>query len=67
MMIGIELDRPCGELVKLALAQHLLINVTADNVVRLVPPLVMNDQPRRQLADGRSSCRLSAVFSAGPA
>ncbi len=42
MMIGIELDRPCGELVKLALAQHLLINVTADNVVRLVPPLVMN-------------------------
>lgn len=42
MMIGIELDRPCAELVKLALAQHLLINVTADKVVRLVPPLVMS-------------------------
>ncbi|BBP00072.1 acetylornithine aminotransferase [Sulfuriferula nivalis] len=42
MMIGIELDRPCAELVKLALAQHLLINVTADSVIRLVPPLVMS-------------------------
>ncbi len=44
MMIGIELDRPCGELVQLARAQHLLINVTADNVIRLVPPLVMNSE-----------------------
>ncbi|WP_124703341.1 aspartate aminotransferase family protein [Sulfuriferula multivorans] len=49
MMIGIELDRPCGELVKLALAQRLLINVTADNVVRLVPPLVMNSAEAAQL------------------
>ncbi|MES1999410.1 MAG: acetylornithine transaminase [Pseudomonadota bacterium] len=54
MMIGIELDRPCGEVVKLALAQHLLINVTADNVIRLVPPLVMNDSEARQLIDGLS-------------
>ncbi len=42
LMIGVELDRPCGELVKLALAEKLLINVTADKVVRLLPPLVMN-------------------------
>lgn len=42
MMIGIELDRPCGELVKTALVAHLLINVTADSVIRLVPPLIMN-------------------------
>lgn len=42
MMIGVSLDRPCAELVNLALAQHLLINVTADSVVRLVPPLVMS-------------------------
>ncbi len=42
MMIGVSLDRPCAELVKLALAQRLLINVTADSVVRLVPPLVMS-------------------------
>jgi ornithine carbamoyltransferase len=42
-MIGIELDRPCGDLVKQALAAGLLINVTADKVVRLLPPLVMSD------------------------
>jgi acetylornithine aminotransferase len=54
MMIGIELDRPCGELVKLALAQHLLINVTADNVIRLVPPLVMNQAEAQLLIDGLS-------------
>jgi len=41
LMVGIELDRPCGDLVKRALSQHLLINVTNDNVVRLLPPLVM--------------------------
>ncbi|MCC6716155.1 MAG: aspartate aminotransferase family protein [Gammaproteobacteria bacterium] len=40
MMIGIELDRPCAELVTQALAAGLLINVTADNVVRLLPPLI---------------------------
>ena len=41
LLIGIELDRPCGDLVRLALARKLLINVTSDNVVRLLPPLVM--------------------------
>lgn len=44
MMIGIELAEPCGDLVKLALAAKLLINVTADKVIRLLPPLVMNEQ-----------------------
>lgn len=39
LMIGIELDRPCGDLVKHALAAGLLINVTGDTVVRLLPPL----------------------------
>ena len=43
LMIGIELDRPCGDLVRQALAAGLLINVTADKVVRLLPPLVMSD------------------------
>lgn len=43
LMIGIELNRPCTDLVKMALADKLLINVTADNVVRLLPPLVMNE------------------------
>lgn len=54
MMIGIELDRPCGELVKMALAARLLINVTADNVIRLVPPLIMNADEAAQLVSGLS-------------
>jgi len=49
LMIGIELNKPCGELVKLALAQKLLINVTAESVVRLLPPLVMNEQEAQLL------------------
>lgn len=40
MMIGVELDRPCGELVGVARDAGVLINVTADTVIRLVPPLV---------------------------
>ena len=40
MMIGIELDRPCCELVAVARDAGVLINVTADSVIRLVPPLI---------------------------
>jgi acetylornithine/N-succinyldiaminopimelate aminotransferase len=40
MMIGIELDRPCAELVAVGRDAGVLINVTADTVVRLVPPLI---------------------------
>ena len=40
MMIGIELDRPCGELVAVARDAGVLINVTSDMVIRLVPPLI---------------------------
>jgi acetylornithine aminotransferase len=40
LIIGIELDRPCGELVGRALENGLLINVTAERVIRLLPPLV---------------------------
>ena len=43
MMIGIELSKPCAELVGNALEHGLLLNVTADNVVRLLPPLIMSD------------------------
>ncbi len=49
LMIGIELDRPCGDLVKQALAGGLLINVTAEKVVRLLPPLVMSDAEAGEL------------------
>jgi acetylornithine aminotransferase len=52
LMIGIELDRPCGDLVKQALAAGLLINVTADRVIRLLPPLVFTDADVRALVDG---------------
>ena len=51
LLIGIELDRPCGELVKTALAAGLLINVTADTVVRLVPPLVISRAEADQLVN----------------
>jgi acetylornithine aminotransferase len=49
LMIGVELDRPCGDLVGQALAAGLLINVTMDNVVRLLPPLVMSEAEARQV------------------
>ena len=41
LMIGIQLDRDCGELVKTALDNKLLINVTAGKVIRLLPPLII--------------------------
>ncbi|NMF97264.1 aspartate aminotransferase family protein [Aromatoleum toluolicum] len=44
LMIGIELDRPCGDLVRQALEAGLLINVTAERVIRLLPALVFTEQ-----------------------
>ena len=44
LLIGIELDSPCAELIKLALQQHLLINVTNETTIRLLPPLIIDDQ-----------------------
>jgi len=41
LMLGIELDRPCGEVLTLAMQAGLLLSVTADSVVRLVPPLIL--------------------------
>lgn len=57
LMIGIELNRPCGALVKTALEHGLLINVTAERVVRLLPPLVMSDADADFLVE-----RLSAIL-----
>ena len=51
LMIGVELDRPCGELVGQALAAGLLINVTAEIVVRLLPALVFSEQDAAVLID----------------
>jgi acetylornithine/N-succinyldiaminopimelate aminotransferase len=57
LMIGIELDQPCGELTKLALEEGLLINVTADKVIRLLPPLIINEAEAKELVE-----RLSQVI-----
>jgi len=63
LMIGIQLDRPCGGLVKQALERGLLINVTADSVIRLLPPLVMTDEQADQLV-GILSELVTALLSA---
>ncbi len=49
LMLGIELDRPCGDIVRRALEAGLVINVTADKVVRLLPPLVIKEEEAKQL------------------
>jgi acetylornithine aminotransferase len=49
LMIGIELDRPCGVLVGKALEAGLLINVTAERVVRLLPPLTLTESEAQTL------------------
>ena len=51
LMIGIELDRPCGALVGKALAAGLLINVTADTVIRLLPSLNFSAAEARELVE----------------
>jgi acetylornithine aminotransferase len=49
LMIGIELDRPCADIVKLALTEGLLVNVTNDTVIRLLPPLVITTAEAAQI------------------
>lgn len=51
LMIGLELDRPCGELVARALAQGLLINVTAEKVIRFLPPLIFSESDAQELVE----------------
>ncbi len=51
LMIGIELDRPCGDLVKQALERKMLINVTNDTVVRLLPPLILKREEAALLTE----------------
>lgn len=50
LLLAIELTKPCGELVMKAADKGLLINVTADNVIRLLPPLVANESEIREIA-----------------
>lgn len=55
MMIGIELDSPCTELVQAALQNKLLINVTSEKTIRLLPPLIINQQQITQLVETLSA------------
>jgi acetylornithine/N-succinyldiaminopimelate aminotransferase len=57
LLLGIELDRPCTELTERALAYGLLINVTAERVVRLLPPFILSDNEADELIS-----RLSALL-----
>jgi acetylornithine aminotransferase len=50
LMIGIELERPCGVLLQRAADAGLMISVTADRVVRLLPPLILTADEARQIA-----------------
>jgi len=55
LLIGIQLSKPCAELVKIALDNHLLINVTAGNVIRLLPPFILTDEQADDIINTLSS------------
>jgi acetylornithine/N-succinyldiaminopimelate aminotransferase len=49
LMMGIELDRPCADVVKIALDHGVFTNVTQDSVVRLLPPLIINEAEAKEM------------------
>lgn len=51
LLLAIELEKPCAELVAAALEKGLLINVTAERVIRLLPPLIITEQQADQIVD----------------
>jgi acetylornithine aminotransferase len=60
LIVGVELSVPCGELVKKALDKKLLINVTSDKVIRLLPAFVMQQGEAAQVVD--TICSLIKEF-----
>lgn len=52
LMLGIELARPCADIMQRALDAQILLNVTAGNTVRLLPPLIMSDEQADTLGAG---------------
>ncbi len=66
LMIGVELDRPCGDLVRRGLEAGIVINVTADKVIRLLPPLVFGDAESRELV-ARLAPLVKAFLAEAPA
>ncbi|UZG46265.1 acetylornithine transaminase [Caldimonas thermodepolymerans] len=65
LMIGIELDRPCGVLLGRAAEAGLLVSVTADKVIRLVPPLILSEDEANQIV--AILCPLIKQFLSEPA
>ena len=65
LMIGIELDRPCGALLKSAADAGLMISVTAERVIRLLPALILSEAEATQIAD--ILCPVVKRFLAQPA
>lgn len=51
LMLGIELDRPCGALLQRCADAGLMVSVTADSVVRLVPPLILTEAEADEMVD----------------
>jgi acetylornithine aminotransferase len=64
LMIGIELDRPCGALLTRAAEAGLLLSVTAERVIRLVPPLILSSDEAAQIV--AILCPLIKAFLAEP-
>jgi len=60
LMLGIEMHKDCTELIGKALERHLLINVTAGNVIRLLPPLIIDDVESEQIVS--TVCELIKEF-----
>ncbi|MBS0358834.1 MAG: aspartate aminotransferase family protein [Proteobacteria bacterium] len=56
LMIGIELDKPCRDLMKIGLDQKILFNVTADKVIRLLPPLNITGEQVDQIVERLKKC-----------
>ncbi len=65
LMLGVELARPCGELLGRAAEAGLMLSVTADRVVRLVPPLILSEAEAAQIV--ARLCPLIKAFLAEPA
>ena len=66
LMLGIELDRPCGDIVRRSLEAGLVANVTADKVVRLLPPLILREPEARELVSILSGV-IKAFLAEAPA
>jgi len=61
LMIGIELEHDCPELIQLAMENNLLINVTAGNVIRLLPPMILNQEQADIIVDTVSKLVINSL------